>query len=155
MRLVMNISLTELLQSAGVWLSERWRPERLYSLVMERCRSRTMGQMAVGGKICILWSPSVHSGFTCDAHRLCSCNKFNEYSNRKKMHWYLLLSFKHDKLIWTIPLINNCKSQNNVQVKTKVGNIKPIIPSPVRDSFLPTVVPLLCGVVKHGDYIMP
>jgi hypothetical protein len=79
-----NIPLTELLQSAGVWLSERWRPERLYSFVMERCRSRTMGQMAVGGKMCVLWSPSVHSGFTCDAHRLCNWNKMDDNSRRRR-----------------------------------------------------------------------
>jgi hypothetical protein len=70
--------LTELLQSAGVWLSERWSPERLYSFVKDLCRSRTMGQMAVGGKMCILWSPSVHSGFTWDAQRLCSWNEMDE-----------------------------------------------------------------------------
>jgi hypothetical protein len=89
--------LTELLQSAGVWLSERWSPERLYSLVMERCRSRTMGQMAVGGKMCILWSPSVHSGFTCDAQRLCSCNEMDKNSAAT---YTLLLCFAG--LLWQL-----------------------------------------------------
>jgi hypothetical protein len=53
-----------------------------------------MGQMAVGGKICILWSPSVHSGFTCEAQRLCSCNEMNEIvvPDKNIDIYYLLLN---------------------------------------------------------------
>jgi len=77
-RQVFYLKLTELVES-GVWLSDL-----LWFCEKDRCRSRTTGQMAVGGKICIRCSPILHSGFTWDAHLLCN---WNNTGKRWQNYW--------------------------------------------------------------------
>lgn len=43
-----------------------------------RCRSNTVGQIAVGGNIKFANAPNVHSAFTVDAHRLCSWRRYDK-----------------------------------------------------------------------------
>lgn len=65
----------------GRWLSDRVRDRR--SRQVDTCRSRTIGQIDVGGRICTRCSPRVHSGLTWEAHRLCNC-KFNSLARERK-----------------------------------------------------------------------
>lgn len=63
---------------------------RLLSLENDLCLSRTTGQIAVGGRMCIACSPSVHSARTCDTHLLCSCNI--KYAHRRSRICLILSS---------------------------------------------------------------
>ena len=45
---------------------------RHFSLTTDLCLSRTVGQMEVGGRTCVLYGPSRQSGDTWLAHRLWS-----------------------------------------------------------------------------------
>ena len=73
-----------LTSAIGRWLSER--VSDLRSRHVDTCRSRTIGHIDVGGRMCTRCSPRVHSGFTWEAHRLCSWNELRklEWGSKKR-----------------------------------------------------------------------
>lgn len=95
------------------------RCRSLFSLVIDFWRSSTVGQMAVGGRTCTLCSPKLHSGFTWDAHRLCSCRK-----KGKEIFSALKISDikKAEKIFYKMLRIRIVISQSNTRLK--IQNLK-------------------------------